>query len=68
MYLIIASFFLSNQIFVTAQGYDYDQPPPGVPPNAYPNPTSQGKIIFTISTLSDVIFLNCCSVFQCINI
>ena len=56
MYLIIASFFLSNQIFVTAQGYDYDQPPPGVPPNAYPNPTSQGKIILIISTLSNVLY------------
>ena len=48
MYLIIASFLLTNQILVTAQGYDYDQPPPGVPPKAYPNPTSQGKIILTI--------------------
>ena len=53
MYLIIASFFLTNQILVNAQGYDYDQPPPGVPPKAYPNPTSQGKIILTISTLSN---------------
>ena len=54
MYLIIASFFLTNHIIVSAQGYDYEQPPPGVPPQAYPNPTSQGKIIFTIPTLSDV--------------
>ena len=65
MYLIIASFFLTNQILVNAQGYDYDQPPPGVPPKAYPNPTSQGKIILTISTLSNI---NWCSVCQCINI
>ena len=55
MYLIIASFFLTNQILVNAQGYDYDQPPPGVPPKAYPNPTSQGKIILTISTLSNIL-------------
>ena len=55
MYLIVASFFLTNLILVTAQGYDYDQPPPGVPPKAYPNPTSQGKIVLTISTLSNVL-------------
>ena len=55
MYLIVGSFFLTNLILVTAQGYDYDQPPPGVPPKAYPNPTSQGKIVLTISTLSNVL-------------
>ena len=60
MYLIIASFFLTNQILVTAQGYDYDQPPPGVPPKAYSNPTSQGKIILTISTLYNVLYINWC--------
>ena len=55
MYLIIVSLFLTNQILVTAQGYDYDQPPPGVPPKAYPNPISEGKIIITISTLSNIL-------------
>ena len=56
MYLIVASFFLTNLILVIAQGYDYDQPPPGVPPKAYPNPTSQGKIVLTISTLCNVLY------------
>ena len=62
MYLIIVSLFLTNQILVTAQGYDYDQPPPGVPPKAYPNPISEGKIIITISTSSNVIVVRCVNV------
>ena len=62
MYLIIASLFLTDQILVTAQGYDYDQPPTGVPPKAYPNPISEGKIIITISTSSNVIVVRCVNV------